>query len=81
MVKQDFPPDIDRRRLLVSAVALAGSSISSIETGVEYAKAASVTAAAPPIASAPGVQGLNVCPATAPGHAPFVATQPTAVAV
>ena len=30
MAKQDFPPDIDRRRLLVSAVALAGSSISSI---------------------------------------------------
>ena len=65
MAKQDFPPDIDRRRLLVSAVALAGSSISSIEAGVEYAKAASVTASAQPIASAPGVQGLNVCPATA----------------
>ncbi len=65
MAKQDFPPNIDRRRLLVSAVALAGSSISSIEPGVEYAKAASVTAAAQPIASAPGVQGLNVCPVTA----------------
>ena len=65
MAKQDFPPDIDRRRLLVSAVALAGSSISSNEAGVEYAKAASVTAAARSIASAPGVQDLNVCPATA----------------
>jgi hypothetical protein len=62
MAKQDFPPNIDRRRLLVSAVALAGSSI---EAGVEYAKAATVTAAAQPIASAPGVQGLNACPATA----------------
>jgi hypothetical protein len=62
MAKQDFPPNIDRRRLLVSAVALAGSSI---EPGVGYAKAASATAAAQSIASAPGVQDLNVRPATA----------------
>ena len=60
MAKQDFPPNINRQRLLVSAV-----SGSSIEPGVGYAKAASATAAAESIASAPGVQDLNVRPATA----------------
>ena len=38
MAKQDFPLNIDRRRLLVSAAALAGSGIEPL---VEYAEAAS----------------------------------------
>jgi hypothetical protein len=59
MAKRD---DIDRRRLLISAAALAAFGI---EPGVEYAEAANVTTAAQALSSAPGIQGLNVCAATA----------------
>jgi hypothetical protein len=62
MAKQDFPSNIDRRRLLISTAAFATYSI---EPDLECGEAARLTTAAQPFSSAPGVQGLNVCAATA----------------
>jgi hypothetical protein len=62
VAKQDFPSNIERRRLLVSVAALAAFRIAS---DGKCAKDASLTTAARPPSSAPGVQGLNVCAATA----------------
>ena len=50
------------RSLLISAAAL---PVFRIEPGVECAEAADLTAAAQTLSSAPGVQGLNICAATA----------------
>ena len=61
MAKQDFPSNIDRRRLLISTAAIAAFRI---EPDVEYAEAANVTTAEP-LSSTAGVRGLNVCAATA----------------
>ena len=62
MAEQDFPSNIGRRRLLISAAAFAAFRI---EPDVECTEAAKVTTMAQPLSSAPGDQGLNVCAATA----------------
>ena len=55
MAKQDFPSNIDRRRLLISTAAIAAFRI---EPDVEYAEAANVTTAEP-LSSTAGVRGLK----------------------
>jgi len=61
MAKQDFLSNIDRRRLLISAVALTAASIGLRE---KPAEAANVTTLAQPLSPAPRVQGLDVSAAT-----------------
>lgn len=61
MAKQDFPSNIDRRRLLISTAAFAAYSIAP---NVECAEVANLTTAPQPLSSALTVQGLKVCAAT-----------------
>jgi hypothetical protein len=61
MAKRDFPSNIDRRCLLISAAAVTAASIGSRE---ESAEAANVTTLVQPLSPAPRVQSLNVCAAT-----------------
>jgi hypothetical protein len=61
MAKQGFPSNVDRRCLLISTAAFAAYSIGP----VECAEVATLATLAQPLSSAPGVQSLDVCAATA----------------
>jgi hypothetical protein len=61
MAKQNFPC-VDRRCLLISTGAFAAYSI---EPNVECAEVTSLATEAQPLSAAPGIQGLDVCAATA----------------
>jgi len=64
MTKPDFPFNIDRRRLLVSAAALPGASIVPIGNHADTAVAVPIQSSA----MAPEAEAANVC--ARHGHSP-----------
>ena len=62
MAGQEFPVNINRRRLLASAVALPAASVVS---WIQCAESLNITGAAHPLSPPSAVPALNVCAATA----------------